>query len=111
MTTRLHHYYAIADLLLAIEAEMRRIGIWETISPSSDQLLSVEPFCLDTLRFTQWLQFVLLPRIKVMVEMQAPLPEACNICAYAEEALIGVEFETIFLFKLLKEFDRAITRQ
>lgn len=42
---RLH---ALADVLLDLEAELRRLELWEDIAPSPEQLQSELPFCYDT---------------------------------------------------------------
>ncbi|MEF1291532.1 YqcC family protein, partial [Vibrio sp. M260118] len=48
----------IAELLNAVEAELRRIGLWQAQPPSEEALSSQEPFALDTLEPRQWLQWV-----------------------------------------------------
>ena len=42
----------IAQVILGIEAEMRKAGLWESQPPSRAALASVQPFCYDTLTFT-----------------------------------------------------------
>ena len=52
------HTTRVADSLLQIEMELRRIDAWESEPPSPEALQSAQPFAVDTLEFTQWLQFV-----------------------------------------------------
>ena len=51
------HTTRVADSLLQIEIELRRIDAWESEPPSPEALQSAQPFAVDTLEFTQWLQF------------------------------------------------------
>lgn len=75
----------LADCLLRVEAHMRMIGEWSPVPPSDEALASTEPFCVDTLMFTEWLQFVFLVRMKELVERDAPLPSVSGIAPMAEE--------------------------
>ena len=73
----------VADRLLGIELEMRRIDVWSMEPPSEAALASDQPFCFDTLEFTEWLQFVFLERMRFIVEQG--LPRASGIAPMAEE--------------------------
>ena len=53
----------IADVLLEVEATLRNHGRWDSTRPPARSLDSTQPFCIDTLRFEQWLQWVFLPRM------------------------------------------------
>ncbi|MEQ5837134.1 YqcC family protein [Marinobacter sp. R17] len=75
----------IADGLLAIELELRRLEYWEHEPPEPEALQSAQPFCVDTLTFTQWLQFIFLPRMKVLIEEERALPAVSGIAPMAEE--------------------------
>jgi uncharacterized protein YqcC (DUF446 family) len=78
-------HIAIADILLDIECELRRVRLWQSEEPSDEALASDQPFALDTLDFHQWLQFILLPRMYHLVNERLPLPDACGISPVAEE--------------------------
>ncbi len=75
----------VADCLLNIEMEMRRLNVWSHQEPSRQALASTEPFCLDTLEFTEWLQFVFLIRMKVIVEQGDDLSRVSGVAPMAEE--------------------------
>lgn len=79
----------VADRLLGIEIEMRRIEVWSTEAPSEEALASDQPFCIDTLEFTEWLQFVFLERMRFIVEQGHPLPAVSGIAPMAEEYFRG----------------------
>jgi uncharacterized protein YqcC (DUF446 family) len=99
---------ALADQLLLIERELRRLGWWAGVAPEAERLASVEPFCVDTLSFEEWLQWMFLPRMKLIIEQAAPLPAACAIQPMAEVVWTGEGERVAVLLRLLGEFDRLI---
>lgn len=68
--------YALADQLLLIERELRALGWWSESRPAPEALASPEPFCVDTLALEQWLQWIFLPRMKLILESDSALPQA-----------------------------------
>ena len=101
----------IAEQLLLIERELRVQGWWDEVSPSAQALSSVEPFSVDTLDFEQWLQWVFLPRMKLILEQDLPLPNASGIQEMAEMVFAArdVQGRDRQLQVLLKEFDQLIS--
>lgn len=102
MNAQIHH---IADLLLAIEAELRQLQLWDAQAPSIEALQSQAPFCYDTLALHQWLQWVFLPRMKEILEQGEELPARSGIAPLAEEVFQKYEQDTVQLIRLLSEFD------
>lgn len=98
----------IADLLLAIEQEMRAIGLWENSPPPPADLASRMPFCHDTLHFNQWLQWVFLRRMSELIETGAALPAACDIHPLAEHSFLELPQDTARLLELIATIDRTI---
>jgi len=101
----------IADVLLEVEANLRSGGLWEPARPPEADLGSQQPFCLDTLRFEQWLQWIFLPRMKLILEQQQPLPPRSAIFAYAREYLGKSHPASNNLLTLIKRFDELIAIQ
>lgn len=101
---------ALAEHLLLIERELRVQGWWQEESPSAEALASAEPFCVDTLAFEQWLQWIFLPRMKVLLETGAALPSVSGIQAMAEMVYQQQPRVARRLLELLGEFDRLIMR-
>ncbi|TWI50894.1 uncharacterized protein YqcC (DUF446 family) [Pseudomonas duriflava] len=99
---------ALADQLLLIERELRVLGWWEHESPSPADLASQQPFCVDTLTFSQWLQWIFLPRMKVIIETDCGLPERSGIKPMAEVAYQSNLSTVTALLNALGEFDRLI---
>lgn len=91
-----------------IEDELRHQGQWEGAPPPPPAFESRLPFCCDTLRFTQWLQWVFIPHTRALAEAAGPMPETSGICPMAEEALRGCDWDIIPLLVLLERFDRLV---
>ena len=98
----------ISEALLAIEAELRFLSLWESEPPPAEDLLSEQPFCCDTLAFPQWVQWILLPRMWTIVDQAGPYPMRCGIYVYAEEWAVHQGSDSLALLKLIKRFDGLI---
>lgn len=98
----------IAEQLLLIERELRALGWWDVTPPSGQALSSQEPFCVDTLEFAQWLQWIFLPRMKIILEQDLPLPNASGILEMAEMVYAGRRAEARLLQQHLARFDQLI---
>lgn len=105
MEARVH---LLAEQLLLIERELRLLGWWESQAPSAAALASQEPFCVDTLSFEQWLQWIFLPRMAFLLEQGAALPETSGIHAMGEMTFASRAAEARTLQGLLGEFDRLL---
>ena len=101
----------IADVLLEVEANLRTSGKWDHQQPDASDLESGIPFCMDTLRFEQWLQWIFLPKMKIAIEETKPLPTKSSILVYAKECLHKDDPNTSHLLKLIKRFDDLIQIQ
>lgn len=64
---------------------------------------------MDTLEFAQWLQWIFLPRMKVILERDLPLPNASGILEMAEMTYAGCLSQTRSLQQHLARFDQLIT--
>lgn len=96
----------IADILLLLETEMRREGLWESNAPSDEALHSVIPFAHDTLEFTQWLQWIFIPGNIDIIENDKPLPVASDISPLAEYRFEEMKENTDQMLELIKQFDK-----
>ena len=99
---------ALAEQLLLIERELRVLGFWSDEPPSAEALASVQPFCVDTMSFETWLQWLFLPRMKMLLEADAPLPTASGIREMADMRFRGREGEVRGLLRELEAFDVLI---
>lgn len=80
-------YHQTQLLLDRLETVMREADIWESTSPDAAALASSEPFAIDTLTCSQWLQWIFIPRMKLLVTLKATLPTQFEISPYVEEAM------------------------
>lgn len=112
MNSRYTRYALLADVVLDIEREMRQLSLWipegSSECPSHEALSSTQPFCIDTLEFPQWIQFVLLVRIRDLIEADAELPAKSDIAPMAEEYFRQLPRPTDNLVSALRELDRII---
>ena len=95
---------AVADKLAAVEAEMKRIGFWQTEPLPPEKYDFQRGFALDTMAFTQWLQFIFIPRVKEIIASEGEFPEKSHVSAQALRELDG-EVDAGRLLELLGEFD------
>ena len=101
----------VESILIQLESEMRRLNLWSDSVPSEDALASQEPFCIDTLNFLEWLQFVFIDRMRVLVESEASLPSACGILPMAEEYFRGQDVRAKGIVSLLGLLDDVLSNQ
>lgn len=99
----------IAEQMLLIERELRLQGWWSAQSPSDEALASQEPFAVDSLDFAEWLQWIMLPRMKFILENDQPLPSASGILAMAEMVYQDRAAQSRGLRSALEVFDRLIS--
>ena len=100
----------IAEVLIDIEAQLRQLGLWDKIPPSTEALASEQPFCVDTLTLPQWLQFVFLPTLYRMLEEGQPLPDRCGIAPMAEEFFRGSGLAVGDLVEALERVDELLSQ-
>lgn len=71
--------HELIRILNRLEQAMRDIDCWQDAPVDPSALMSEQPFCVDTLSFEQWLQFLLIPRLSALIEGQLPLPTSSGI--------------------------------
>jgi uncharacterized protein YqcC (DUF446 family) len=94
-------------LLKRPESELRTVNAWRA-EPLPETAYDSEPaFFADTMTFYQWLQFVLLPRVRAIIEERGVFPPESSVGAYAMRELDGND-DAAGLVTALCEFDRFI---
>jgi len=111
MSVKKQHLDRVTDGLLKIEIELRELDVWQHEPLPDEAFESSQPFCLDTMEFTQWLQFVFLDRMKSLVEAGHPLPSASGIAPMAEEHFRGRPESGSGLIRALDDMDRLLSRK
>lgn len=100
----------IVGILIDMEAELRRLDLWEPCRPPPAALLSTQPFCFDTLSFTQWLQWVFIPKVRGLITAGAALPANSDIYPLAEHVFDRPDYDGAALLELIGRFDSLINR-
>lgn len=107
MNTEVHD--TLTALLLEIETDLRLFDRWSFEPPPSQAFSSEIPFCCDVLEATEWLQFIFLPKMKLIIDTQSELPSRCGIAPYFEESMQSDERNTDSLLALLAQVDKILT--
>jgi uncharacterized protein YqcC (DUF446 family) len=102
-------YSQVAEQLIDLECILRSMNLWSHERPSEEDLASDQPFCVDTLRFEQWLQFVFIERMTLIVERELPLPDKCGLAPMAEECFRGAAYSPQTLIEKLQVIDRTLS--
>ena len=92
-------------LLDDMQAELNRLDLWETTPPDPKAFQSETPFFADTMKFTQWLQWVFIARFRALLAGDHELPAQCDVAPLAEESLRDLNADTDPLVELIREFD------
>ena len=100
-------YSELAQRLDSVEQALKRLQLWSNAAPSETALQSQQPFCVDTLAFEQWLQFVMIPKFRQMIAASIPLPAQCAIAEMAEEAFKEIDEKE--LVECIRAIDQLIT--
>lgn len=103
----MHEEHEIRALLHRMETEMRRIGMWSAQAPPPAAFNSTAPFCHDTMRFENWLQWVFIPRMHALIDQHGELPFRSAIAPLAQMVFAEMhDVATADLLALIREFDR-----
>lgn len=90
-------------LIDEIEAEMKRSGLWQSEPLKPEQLNFRQAFAMDTMAFSQWLQFIFVLKVREAIAANR-FPSSSSVGAQAVR-----EFDTVpnasRLTTLLSEFD------
>ncbi len=57
----------LREKLQELENNLQTAQMWDSTAPEAEKLNSREPFCVDTLAFEQWLQWIFIPRLHTML--------------------------------------------
>tara|TARA_Y100001960_G_scaffold330522_1_gene424762 strand:+ start:4389 stop:4706 length:318 start_codon:yes stop_codon:yes gene_type:complete len=98
----------LAKLLLSLEETMRSANLWQESGIKQSLLNSQQPFCHDTLKPEQWLQFVFIAKLEHLIKVGFPLPANCDITPYFDEAL-KEHAQVKEITKLTKQIDNLLS--
>lgn len=97
----------ILDALLSLEKELRALSLWggEEGIPDSSAFMSTAPFCVDTMEFHQWLEYVLIPKLGAIAKEGGKIPKMALLPA-GEVYYRGSVRKHRLLLKALSDLDR-----
>jgi uncharacterized protein YqcC (DUF446 family) len=100
-----HHVVEIA--LNTVEAEMKRIGMWQSKPLTPEQMNFSQAFAGDTMAFEQWLQFIFVPRVRSIIASKGKFPAHSQVSdqAFREWMMYDQRPEVEPLIALLRQFD------
>lgn len=98
-------HITLAEILIDLEKELRELRLWEFETPSIEALSSAEPFSIDTLNFAQWLQFIFIPHLYILIEHKQPLPNTSGVKPMAEEYFQSFNVNSAPLISHLEKID------
>lgn len=90
-----------------LELELKKLQLWDLQTPTQGMLASKEPFSVDVLSPSQWLQWIFIPKMKKLIETQMDIPKPFSIAPYFEEAFKD-EADKNTLIDLIKHIDSII---
>ncbi|MDC9595639.1 YqcC family protein [Xenorhabdus anantnagensis] len=99
----------ILHKLQLIEAAMKTAGLWQNYPPKPESFESTEPFSIDTMSAEEWLQWVLIPRMRALIDQKASLPTAFAIAPYFEEVYKEEVERYLPLLEQLRALDNLFT--
>lgn len=78
----MHVYESVASNADEIEAELKRLGRWMENPLPDECFIDMGAFGSNTMGFEQWLQFVLIPRIREIIKEKSDFPVGSNLAPY-----------------------------
>lgn len=104
-----HRISLISQQLTELTALLKKASLWSNEPVSAEQLASTQPFCIDTLRFEQWLKHVFIVKMEQLIKLGMPLPSSIALCPMAEEAFSDQTPFVSELINLIADIDEAIS--
>ena len=102
-------YEHLMNLLNELQTELKLAGLWSDTEPSKAPLSSIQPFGLDTLTFYEWLQFVLVKKLRLICDQRESLPDSSDVTIMAEEIFKSDEITAPAVIRILSIIDRFIS--
>jgi uncharacterized protein YqcC (DUF446 family) len=102
-------YAEAATLTDALEAELRRLDRWSAQPLPASAFENMGAFGENTMAFEQWLQFVLVPRLRAIVRDREPFPDGSSLAAYGVR-VFGADAQAETLHALLYALDQLVER-
>lgn len=103
-------YFTCKNHLIILEQTLKQCSLWVDSAPSVHAMASSAPFACDTMAFEQWLQFIFIPKMRELIELEQPLPTNMAIAPMAEHVWQGMT-DYAELIRHLHNFDSVLSQQ
>ncbi|MGM0449994.1 MAG: YqcC family protein [Pseudomonadota bacterium] len=100
---------ALPGEVQAVAQALSELDLRSVTPPPPEAFASVQPFCVDTMTFPEWIQFVFLPKIEGMLEAGESMPPWCDVAPMAEEYFRNLEQDGEVLIEALRRLDERVT--
>lgn len=104
-------YSSLAQLLERLNDSLKLYQLWSDAAPSREALASTQPFAVDTLTIEQWLQFILVPKLMVLIETKQPLPTQICVLPIVEQSFAQRQIDAPLLISTVAKIDRLLGQQ
>jgi uncharacterized protein YqcC (DUF446 family) len=97
-------YENVLKKLELIENEMKKINLWQAEPLKEEQYDFRAAFALDTMAYSQWLQFIFIPRVHKIINEKGEFPSSSQVGTQGMREFDGIN-EAQRLVELLNDFD------
>ncbi|ABO24510.1 YqcC family protein [Shewanella loihica] len=94
--------------LRLIEAELKRLQLWQDQPPSAEAMADPTPFACESMTFEQWLQFIFLPKMGEIIAVNGALPSQIALTPMAEHVWQG-RAEMRVLITIINQLDEHLS--
>jgi uncharacterized protein YqcC (DUF446 family) len=99
----------LGELAIAIESEMRRLGLWLEQPPPEETVLAGGAFGLGTVPFDTWLQVVFVQRLRQVAAGTFDIPTSSSVGAQAVREWDADPFDRDELLGLIHQVDSLLS--
>lgn len=96
---------SLLEALTELEEALKLLSLWDIAPPSIEALQSTAPFAADTMPFNSWLQWLFIPRVKMMLKEGMQLPKGSDIASMGEVYAMKVNPEAASIIGYLRRID------
>src|SRR6267142_2718524 len=100
-------YQQVEFIANKIEAELKALNRWDKEPLPPDRYEDMGAFGSNTMAFVQWLQFILIPRIREILKERGDFPRGSMLATYAIREFDG-DPNSGQLHELLYELDKLV---
>ena len=103
-----HRKIFILNKLAELEKELKNLELWSSSTLTEEQKNSSAPFGCDLMDFHEWLQHILIPKLRLMIQENQSLPATMDTASMAEYVYRSDALKYQRLIVILKTLDRSV---